>query len=93
VTLVDYIGWTATAVFVGSYFFRRPETLRRVQMLGASIWMAYGVLMKAPPVIVANLLVLLAAVVTARRGPKGDTSAGDAVAVIPVVAETPSPTP
>lgn len=64
---IDYVGWTATAVFVGSYFFRRPATLRLVQMGGASLWIIYGLLMKAPPVIVANVLVLLAAVVTARR--------------------------
>jgi hypothetical protein len=31
------------------------------------LWIIYGLLMKAPPVIVANVLVLLAAVVTARR--------------------------
>jgi hypothetical protein len=61
------IGWVATGVFVGSYFFRRPATLRRVQMLGAVLWIGYGVLMKAPPVIVANVLVLAAAVWTARR--------------------------
>lgn len=64
---LDYVGWTATAVFVASYFFRRPATLRRVQMVGACLWIIYGLLMKASPVIVANVLVLLAAVVTARR--------------------------
>ena len=57
----DLVGWTATAVFVGSYAFSRPETLRRVQMLGASIWIGYGILMQATPVIVANVLVLGAA--------------------------------
>ena len=65
--LIDYVGWVATGVFVGSYFFRHPGTLRRVQMLGALLWIGYGVLMKAPPVIVANVLVLLAAIWTARR--------------------------
>jgi len=59
--LVDLIGWTATAVFVGSYAFRHPDRLRQAQMVGAAIWVGYGVLMQAPPVIVANLLVLGAA--------------------------------
>jgi hypothetical protein len=26
---IDWLGWAATAVFVGSYFFRRPATLRQ----------------------------------------------------------------
>jgi hypothetical protein len=65
--MVDYLGWAATAVFAASYFFRRPHALRRAQMLGAVMWMAYGVLMDALPVVAANLLVLTAAAWTARR--------------------------
>jgi hypothetical protein len=65
--MVDAIGWAATAAFAGSYFCRRPEVLRRMQMLGASLWLAYGLLMHALPVIVANVLVLSAAGWTARR--------------------------
>jgi hypothetical protein len=58
---VDLIGWTATAVFVGSYAFRHPDRLRQAQMVGAAIWIGYGTLMHAAPIIVANLLVLGAA--------------------------------
>lgn len=64
---VDLLGWSATAVFVGSYFFSRPEVLRRVQVVGALMWVAYGVLLPAAPVIAANLLVVAAAAWTARR--------------------------
>ena len=53
----DLVGWAATAVFVGSYAFKQPEMLRRAQMIGASIWIGYGVLMQATPVVVANVLV------------------------------------
>ena len=59
--MTDYLGWLATAVFVGSYFFRRPQTLRRVQMAGAAMWIAYGLFIGAFPVVAANLLVLGAA--------------------------------
>ena len=65
--LADLVGWTATAVFVGSYAFKHPEMLRRVQMVGASIWIGYGVLMQATPVVVANVLVLGAAAWASRR--------------------------
>ena len=74
-TLVQTLGWTATAVFVGSYFFTRAEVLARVQMAGALLWMAYGVLVRAPPVVVANVLVLSAAAwkgLRARRAAAGE---------------------
>jgi hypothetical protein len=65
--VVDYLGWTATFVFVTSYFFKRAEALRRAQMVGAAMWVIYGTLMQAAPVVAANLLVLLAAAWTAAR--------------------------
>jgi hypothetical protein len=65
--LVEALGWAATAVFVGSYFFTRAEVLVRVQMAGAVMWVAYGLLMGAPPVVVANVLVLGAAAWKARQ--------------------------
>ncbi len=61
----DWLGWTATAVFTSSYFFTRPGSLRRVQMVAAIMWVAYGVLVGATPVIVANFLVLGAAAIAA----------------------------
>lgn len=59
--VADALGWTATAVFVGSYFFRRSALLRGVQMLGSALWIVYGVLIAAKPVIAANVLVFAAA--------------------------------
>jgi hypothetical protein len=64
---VDLLGWCATAVFVGSYFFSKPEVLRRVQMAGALLWVVYGLLLPAAPVVAANVLVVTAAAWTARR--------------------------
>jgi hypothetical protein len=64
---IELLGWTATAVFVGSYFFARPSLLRGVQMFGALLWVIYGLLIHASPVVVANLLVFSAAAWTAFR--------------------------
>jgi hypothetical protein len=64
---VEYLGWGATAVFVGSYFCLRPSLLRGVQMAGALLWVIYGVLINASPVIVANILVFSAAAWTMIR--------------------------
>ncbi|HET7218836.1 MAG TPA: hypothetical protein VFJ02_12360 [Vicinamibacterales bacterium] len=65
--VIDYLGWLATAVFVSSYFCSRPEALTRVQMVGALMWIVYGVLIGASPVVVANLLVFAAAAWTTAR--------------------------
>ncbi|HSJ15978.1 MAG TPA: hypothetical protein VK939_16340 [Longimicrobiales bacterium] len=65
--MIDLLGWVATAVFVGSYFCTRAAALRRLQVLGAFLWVGYGVLLSAPPVIAANLLVMAAAAWTSRR--------------------------
>ena len=52
-----WLGWTATGVFTVSYLCRNAAALRRVQAAGALLWIAYGVLIGAPPVIAANVLV------------------------------------
>jgi len=64
---IECLGWAATAVFVASYFFARPSLLRVVQMLGALLWVTYGMLINASPVIVANILVFSAAAWTTFR--------------------------
>lgn len=64
---VDWIGWLATAVFLVSYFTRRPASLRRVQGVAAGLWATYGVLINSLPVIVANILVMTAAIASSFR--------------------------
>jgi hypothetical protein len=68
--VTQVLGWVATAVFVGSYFFVKPAALRAVQMMGAVLWIVYGFLIDATPVIAANALVFTAAAWTffARNG-------------------------
>jgi hypothetical protein len=68
VSAADVVGWTATGVFVASYFFSRPSFLRGLQMAGAALWILYGVLIAALPVIAANVLVFSAAAWTLARG-------------------------
>ena len=70
--MIEWVGWIATAVFAVSYFCRRPAAMRRVQALAAALWIAYGVAIKAPPVIVANLVVAALAIISSfrRRDPQ-----------------------
>jgi hypothetical protein len=53
----DWIGWIATAIFAVSYFCKRATTLRWVQGIAALVWISYGVVINAPPVILANAIV------------------------------------
>jgi hypothetical protein len=65
--MTEALGWVATTLFVGSYFFKRPALLRAVQMAGAALWIVYGALIGAVPVVVANCLVFAAAAWTLVR--------------------------
>ena len=64
---LNVIGWTATAVFSSSYFFKEAATLRRIQAAAATLWVLYGMLIHSAPVVVANLIVGIAAVYTSLR--------------------------
>ena len=68
--MTDLVGWAATAAFTASYFLHETR-MRIVQMLGAALWLAYGVLLGEAPIIVANSLVLVAAFFTTRRARAG----------------------
>ncbi|HXI40932.1 MAG TPA: hypothetical protein VNH83_13195 [Bryobacteraceae bacterium] len=67
----DYIGWLATATFASSYFSKHPATLRRIQAMAALLWMSYGVLIHAIPIIVANLIVAALAIFSSFRPDPG----------------------
>jgi hypothetical protein len=63
----DLIGWLATSIFAVSYFMRNPASMRWVQALAAVCWIIYGVVLHATPVIVANVIVVTLAALTALR--------------------------
>jgi hypothetical protein len=54
---LDWIGWLATAAFASSYLFKEPLALRRVQAGAALLWVIYGLMIHALPVVVANIVV------------------------------------
>ena len=57
----DLVGWAASALFISSYLVP-PSLLRRMQTLGALTWTAYGALLQSAPLMVANILFVLAIV-------------------------------
>ena len=73
--MADLLGWLATAVVVVSYFTRGPRTLRRIQGIGACMWLAYGLLIHSWPVVGANIIVASAALLTSLRPPAPESAA------------------
>ncbi|MGA2276421.1 MAG: hypothetical protein ABSG00_02365 [Terracidiphilus sp.] len=59
---LEWIGWVATAAFASSYLFKRPDSLRRVQSAAATLWVIYGLIIHAFPVVVANVIVAAMAI-------------------------------
>jgi hypothetical protein len=78
--MLAWIGWVATAVFAGSYLCKDQAALRRVQAAAAVLWVIYGGLIGALPVVVANLIVAGVALWSSlpRQRPSDDD--GDVVA-------------
>ena len=63
----ELIGWLATSIFAVSYLVRSPATMRWIQALAAVCWIIYGAVLHATPVIVANVIVVTLAALTALR--------------------------
>jgi hypothetical protein len=66
--MLTWIGWIATAAFGLSYFFKKPSTLRLIQAGAALLWITYGLLIHAMPVVAANVIVALAALYSTFMG-------------------------
>ncbi|MDR0567108.1 MAG: hypothetical protein LBG47_08770 [Prevotellaceae bacterium] len=58
--IVDVIGYLAPAVLVASFFFKNVATLRCVNTVGCILFIAYGLLIAAYPVAIANAIIAIA---------------------------------
>jgi Bacterial inner membrane protein len=64
---LDALGWTATAIFASSYFFKKAAALRGIQAAAAVLWLSYGIEIHSAPVVVSNMIVAIAAVYNSLR--------------------------
>ena len=64
------IGWVATVAFTSSYFVRNPLTIRAIQTVAAALWLSYGV-------VIANVLVISAALFTMWRDRNNSVQSGN----------------
>ena len=74
--MIDAIGWAATAIFLASYSCTDSRKLRLMQAAAALVWVGYGAMLNAVPIIVANLLVAAVAAYSAVQGFRQARQAG-----------------
>lgn len=53
----EMVGWVATSCFTFSYFVKKERNLLVFQSLASSIWLIYGLVIGAFPLVVANFIV------------------------------------
>ena len=82
---LEWVGWVATGAFAASYFCKGARSLRLVQALAAVIWIGYGLMIHALPVVVSNVVVAAVAgwsaiqrsAVSRQRSASGEHSRAD----------------
>jgi hypothetical protein len=83
VKAADALGWLATAVFLASYSRKNQQALRLTQAAAALLWVVYGILLHALPIIVANLLVAAVAAYSSRTEAAAERSPAITTSVEP----------
>ena len=74
ISLSESLGWFGTSLQAASFLFRNQRTLRLFQAFAAFIWLSYGVLIEAQPVVVANIIVLSLALFSIWRDRKPNSA-------------------
>jgi hypothetical protein len=54
----EYIGYTASLILLASFLMKRIAYLRILNSIGCSFFIAYGVMLPSPPVIVTNAAII-----------------------------------
>ena len=58
IELIDIIGWVATFFVIVSFLIDKILWLRTVNLIGASLWLAYGIIDLSYSIIFLNLVVV-----------------------------------
>ena len=57
--MIEVLGWTATAVVVGSFGIQDVKKLRIINSTGSILWIVYGFLKQDNPIIFVNISIIL----------------------------------
>ena len=60
ISIVDWIGYLASAIVLWSFYFSDMKKLRLINMAGAAVFVVYGLLLtNAYPIVVFNLGIII----------------------------------
>lgn len=57
--LIDYIGYAASLFVLLSFVMKKIATLRMVNIIGCSLFIAYGAFISSWPIIITNVSIVL----------------------------------
>ncbi|MCR9171024.1 MAG: YgjV family protein [bacterium] len=58
-TTIEIIGYLASLFVLLSFFMKKIATLRMVNIVGCSFFIAYGILINSIPIIITNVAIVL----------------------------------
>jgi len=58
-TYIDFIGYAASLFVLLSFFMKKIATLRMVNIVGCSFFIAYGFLIDSIPIIITNVAIVV----------------------------------
>lgn len=57
--MIDILGWAATFFTLASFITKKMRTLRVLNMVGAALWVFYGVQLSNQPMIFLNSIIVV----------------------------------
>ena len=58
ISTLEIVGWIATFVVIGSFLVNDMLKLRSINLIGATLWLIYGIIASSYSIIFLNVVVL-----------------------------------
>ena len=56
--LLEIVGWVATFVVIGSFLVNDMLKLRSINLVGATLWLIYGIIARSYSIMFLNIVVM-----------------------------------
>jgi hypothetical protein len=58
INLLEIVGWVATFVVIGSFLVNDMLKLRSINLVGATLWLIYGIIASSYSIMFLNIVVM-----------------------------------
>ena len=58
ISILEIVGWIATFVVIGSFLVNDMLKLRSINLMGATLWLIYGIIASSYSIIFLNVVVM-----------------------------------